>query len=224
MSLETVPDNLKQRIKNSYDAIAPKFNAWTIPHSQQRLHYLDKLLHLLGDIQSRPVSVLELGCGCGIPVTQKLLSHDNFFVTANDLSTTQIQAARDNLQAYEDRTKLIEGDMAALTFPDATFDAVVGMYSLIHLPRAEQAELIAKISKWLKPGGCLLANFSEEVAEGVVYERWLSDEGWVYWSGWGAEQTLAEVASAGLKIVVGEILKDVVDASFIWVIARKNTS
>lgn len=222
MSTNLAPPDLKQRLKKSYDAIATRYNAWTIPNSQQRLQYLDKILALVGDAGSSPRSVLELGCGCGVPVTQKLLSHDHYHVTANDLSSTQIEAARENLKGYENHLRLMEGDMALLEFSDGSFDMVVGMYSLIHLPRAEQQEMFQKIAKWLKPGGYLLANFSAEATEGVVFEKWLADEGWVFWSGFGSEETTTKVKEAGLTVLVSEVSEDAVAASFLWIIAKKD--
>ena len=96
--------------------------------------------------------MLGLGCGSGIPVTQKLLSYPNFSLTASDLSNVQLALARASL--LPDWLTLLEGDMLVLNFPPATFDAVVGMYSIIHLPRAEQVEMLHKIVAWLKPGRC----------------------------------------------------------------------
>lgn len=222
---DTVPENLKQRMKDSYDAIAPKYNAWTSTNFEWRLKFLDMLLPLLKNTDSAPkkISVLELGCGCGLPVTQKLLSQDNFHVTANDLSSSQIAAAKENLasEGVGERLTLVEGDMAALTFPDQSLDAVVGMYSLCHLPLAEQEELVGKIAQWLKPGGHFLANFSEEAISGQVNEQWLDEKGWMYWSGFGAEVTPGKIEKAGLEIVVSEVEKDAVSGSFIWIIAKK---
>ncbi|KAI1776536.1 S-adenosyl-L-methionine-dependent methyltransferase [Hypoxylon cercidicola] len=111
--------------------------------------------------QRPQLRVLELGCGPGLPVTGKLLSHPTLHVTANDISTAQISLARANLLGAagntdaEKRLALVEGDMAELAFPGRSFDAVVALYSLIHLPRAEQADMIGKIARWLKPGGYL---------------------------------------------------------------------
>ncbi|KAI0125480.1 methyltransferase [Xylariales sp. AK1849] len=224
MAGDRIPENLKQRLKASYDAIAPKYNSWTTPNSQQRLHYLNKLLSLLQRTDaSHNVSMLELGCGCGLPVTQQLLSSVNFHVTANDLSSAQIAAAKENLTSDDvgGRLQLVEGDMAGLSFPEESFDAAIGMYSLIHLPRVEQEELIGKIMGWLKPGGYFLANFSEEATDGVVFEKWLDEKGWVYWSGFGAETTVEKIKEAGFEVVLNEVAKDAVDASFLWVIAKK---
>ncbi|MCP2248251.1 Methyltransferase domain-containing protein [Lentzea aerocolonigenes] len=41
--------------------------------------------------------------------------------------------------------------MTALDFPDGSFDGIRAFYSILHVPRAEQSGLIAKIARWLKP-------------------------------------------------------------------------
>ena len=228
------PADLKSRLKASYDAIASRYNEWTIPHSTTRLRYLDQLLGRLptttSSSPSTPVSVLELGCGYGVPVTQKLLSHPNFSVTANDLSSAQLAFARASLLpdppgSAHGRLTLLEGDMLTLDFMPATFDAVVGMYSIIHLPRAEQGEMLRKIVTWLKPGGWVLANFAAEEFVGRETRNWLEEEkGWMFWSGWGSEGTVDKVREAGLEVIVQETVEDMVDAKFLWILARKSDS
>jgi SAM-dependent methyltransferase len=170
--------------------------------------------------------VLELGCGHGLPVTQKLLSHPNFSVIANDLSSAQLALARTNLQPDPpSRLTLLEGDMLALDFPPASLDAVIAMYSIIHLPRAEQVEMLGKIVTWLKPGGWVLANFAAVELEGREVQNWLKEEkGWMFWSSWGSEGTLEKVREVGLEVVVQETVEDVVDVAFLWILARKSDS
>ncbi|KAL1895409.1 hypothetical protein Sste5346_005215 [Sporothrix stenoceras] len=236
---DTVPENLKARIKASYDAIAPVYNKWTIDHSPVRIEYLDQVLIKLrpkgqAAADKKPLRILELGCGAGRPVTEKLLVElDPVHVTANDISTGQLDMARDALGEHGEkvapsansRVDWVEGDMMALDFPENSLDAVVGFYSVIHLPGPEQATLLGRIGKWLKPGtGYFLANFSDRVMPGMVHEKWLKqDEGWMFWSGLGVPQTEAAVAGEGkLKLEVSKLEKDDVDdVDFHWVIARK---
>jgi ubiquinone/menaquinone biosynthesis C-methylase UbiE len=213
------PENIKSRLKESYDAVAEVYNTWTVPHSASRLKYLGQLLQLLPRSQDAQISVLELGCGAGVPVTEKLLADPRISVTANDLSSTQISMAKSALGT--ERVDWIEGDMMALEFPNESFDAVLGFYSVIHLPRDEQLVLVQRITAWLKPGGLMLVNFASEDKETVVMEKWLDDKGWMFWSGWGADAMIKKVGEAGLDIVHGEIAQDVGDAEFLWVIARK---
>ncbi|KAI1386829.1 S-adenosyl-L-methionine-dependent methyltransferase [Hypoxylon trugodes] len=225
-----VPKDIKERIKASYDAIAPKYNEWTSRNKEMRTGYLEKVFDLL-QVSSSPTELhfLELGCGAGLPITRILLqSNPKVRVTANDLSTAQIGLAKENLlgSAEEnagnaERLALVEGDMTKLSFPDQSLDAVFGFYSLIHLPREEQTEMIKKVAGWLKPGGYLLVNFAEADTEAIVMEKWLDEKDWMFWSSWGKEKTLKIIEEAGLDIVLSEFSTDVVDASFLWVIAKR---
>jgi ubiquinone/menaquinone biosynthesis C-methylase UbiE len=148
------PENLKSRLATSYNIIAPIYNAWTVKHADTRLTWLDKLLRHLPAQTDGEIRVLELGAGAGLPTAKALLVHNpNVHVIANDLSSHQLQLLQQNLSAYADRITAIEGDMFTLTTPPSSLTAVIGMYSLIHLPRQEQTQLLGKISTWLQPGG-----------------------------------------------------------------------
>ncbi|KAK3313676.1 methyltransferase [Apodospora peruviana] len=238
--------DMKARLKESYDTIAPTYNTWTTSHSSLRIKYLDKLLQLLlGDDFSpgRTFRVLELGCGAGIPVTESLLHYPtaHFHITANDLSSTQIALGKERLGGRDvtitelasecrdeggSKVNWVQGDMMALSFSEGEkFDLVIGLYSLIHLPRDEQEVMVDRIAGWLRPDtGLMLVNFSEEEMPSHVSEGWLGEEkGWMYWSGWGAEKMEEKIGNKKLEVLVSEVnneLDDGIDASFLWVIAR----
>lgn len=212
-------------MKESYDAIAETYAArFTKEDDPVRLGYIGHLIEQFNISGTREANVLELGCGTGIPATKFMLQNDkpSFRVTGNDLSTTQIKLARENLTGFEGKLTLVEGDMSSLNFPDATFDAVMGFYSVIHLPREEQTQIMKKIYTWLKPGGYFLANFSAEDMERAEIHNWLKHEkGWMFWSGWGKDGSLKIVKDLGLEVLIGEVLEDVGDAMFLWVLAKK---
>ncbi|KAI1821965.1 S-adenosyl-L-methionine-dependent methyltransferase [Xylaria intraflava] len=222
-----LPENLKERVKDSYDAIAAKYNEWTVPHYKYRTRYLEQALSRLS--KSEGLAFLELGCGSGVPVTKGLLAHPGVAkVVANDLSDTQLAIARGNLVHTPDdarRLTLLPGDMSSLDFQDGSFDLVAAFYSFVHLPRAEQAVLFERVARWLRPGGYLVANFGRQDKEVMVQPKWLDEKGWMFWSGWGEEATLGKIRDAGLEVVVAEVVTDssadVSDSSFLWVIARR---
>lgn len=222
-SQNTVPIDLKARIKASYDAIAETYNAvFTTPNDTLRLDCLGRLLAKLSSHDT--AKVLELGCGAGVPATKYLLDSPSpvFHITGNDISTTQLNFARTNLSAYEDRLTLVEGDMMSLSFPPASFDAVTGFYSIIHLPRDEQTQLMVKIAEWLKPGGYLLGNFSVDALPTYQENKWLGHEkGWMFWSSWGEEKSVDMVEKAGFKIEFRETKQADGDVAFVWILARK---
>ncbi|KAJ7088997.1 S-adenosyl-L-methionine-dependent methyltransferase [Mycena epipterygia] len=229
-SLLSAPSHeLKSRIASTYNAIAPQYNAWTASHHDFRLDYLNRLLPHLPSSGAR---VLELGAGAGGPSTALLAALPEAHVVANDISITQLSLLRARLASEISAGKLEtrEGDMMDLAFADGALDAVVGLYSIIHLPREEQRELLRRIGKWVRGGGWLLVNFAGKEIEGSVQTGWLEEQhegnesqNSMYWSSWSPAESKRLVQEAGFRIEVEEIGgKEGPDADFLWVIAQKD--
>ncbi|KAJ5107691.1 hypothetical protein N7456_004366 [Penicillium angulare] len=218
---------IKENMKKAYDEISPFYLKWTESSHATRLSYVDTMLRSIetttGAHQKR---ILELGCGAGVPVTQLLASQEHISVTANDISETQIALAKERLPSSVD---LIQGDMMSLKFDHEELDAVLGMYSISHIPRDEQTVLLRRIFDWLKPGGQLLANFPETNFEGSSNESWLgATNGAVYWSSWGREKLVQLLREIGFEIKVDEVVVDSEetdgvsrDVPFHWILAKK---
>ncbi|PSS12455.1 hypothetical protein M430DRAFT_36580 [Amorphotheca resinae ATCC 22711] len=201
----------KALVQEGYDNIAPRYLEWTSGSSSPRMPYLQKLLKCL-PARSK---VLELGCGAG-KQTRVLSEHCE--VTANDVSAAQIQLARQ----HAPDAVLIQGDMMELTFPPDTFHAVVALYSIIHLPRSEQALLLKRTAEWLEEGGYLLMNLGTRDDPGTV-ASWL-DGCRMYWSGFDAATNREMVRLAGFELVEEEITQEVEDGvvvPFLWMLAKK---
>ncbi|KAK7747446.1 hypothetical protein SLS53_001701 [Cytospora paraplurivora] len=227
---DTVPENLKSRLKESYDAIAERYTEWSTRTADIRVGYLERLLALLSPEHK---DILEIGCGAGIPTTEKLLAHSpELRITANDLSSSQIVLGRRRLVGQGlvgpgpgggggDRVTWIEGDMMQLDFPAGSFDVVLGFYTIQHLPRDEQRVMIGRVARWLRPGGYLLINFPTEEDDNVVMTGWMGEKGWVYYSAWGAEKYRQIVKETGLEVIVDEVKQDNVKAEFLWIVGKK---
>ena len=95
--------------------------------------------------------VLDLGCGCGVPVARELAKRHA--VTGIDLSPVQIERARRLVPEAE----FVCGDMTAAEFPPGSFDLVVAFYSIINVLLAEQPGLMQRVASWLAPRGVFLA-------------------------------------------------------------------
>ncbi|KAK0387761.1 hypothetical protein NLU13_4006 [Sarocladium strictum] len=230
-AIQSAPADVKDRLKASYDAMAPQYNAWTERHHSLRAKYLDKLLALCPQLlekksaasNGRVPHVMELGCGSGVPVLSTLLEKNEALrVTALDLSDTQIGFAKENLKAFEPRATFISGDMVRETAdtPSSSCTAVVALYSIIHLPQEEQVQIIHGVADWLEKDGCFLACFAKDEAKGLVMEHWLDEKGWMYWSGLGVDGTIKTMEEAGLKVELKEV-EEGPEETFLWVIARK---
>jgi SAM-dependent methyltransferase len=105
--------------------------------------------------------VLDLGCGCGVPVARELAKRHA--VTGLDLSPIQIERAR----ALVPGARFLCGDMATAEFEPGSFDAVVAFHSIINLPLQEQPELLRRVAGWLAPGGWLLATVGKHAWTGI---------------------------------------------------------
>lgn len=218
-----VPENLKAHLKDSYDAIAEKYTVWATSKADIRVGYLEALLRLLPPTHR---NVLEIGCGAGVPTTDKLRTAPACVgITANDLSPAQIalgKARLDDVAAGEaGRVTWVKGDMMELEFAEGSFDIVLGFYTVQHLPLQEQVVMLGKVMKWLRPGGYMLINFPAEESENVVMTEWMGPHGWMYRSGWGMKKCRALVLMNGLDIVLDEVKEDHVKENFLGIIAKK---
>lgn len=201
---------MKKIVEAGYDAMAEHYLTWSARITDDpRSHYLNELDRRLPD----NAEVLELGCGAGVPSTRKLAErHD---VLGIDLSQQQIDLARANVPA----ARFEKADMTALDFPDGQFDAVTAFYSILHVPRDEQPALIAKIARWLKPGGLFLASLGTGTQDST--EKWLGVE-MFFGSNTPAENR--ELLARHLEVVIDDLvtMHEPDPATFHWVLTRKN--
>ena len=204
----------KQLVADGYDRIADAYNAQVAKGGGgRRLPYLAMLA---AELPER-ARVLDLGCGSGVPVVRLLA--ERFDVTGVDISSRQIELARRNVPS----ATFVQGDMAAQRFPEASFDAVVAFFSVLHLPRDEHAPLFAAIASWLRPGGLLVASTGARSNPGTIADDWKGAP--MYWSFYPSAVTRAAIRATGLDIV--EAREETVDEdgepwTFLWIVAKKS--
>jgi SAM-dependent methyltransferase len=138
--------------------------------------------------------VLDLGCGCGVPVATTLAGAGHH-VTGVDLSEVQLARAR----LLVPRATFVHADARQVFFPDQAFDAVVCLYALIHLPLDDQPRLISRIAGWLRPGGLLLATTGARAWTGTA-EHWLGGPAPMWWSHADADTYRWWIVEAGLRV------------------------
>ncbi len=91
------------------------------------------------------VRVLEIGAGTG--KDSRFFLENGLDVVAVDLSPKMVEFCRS--KGVDARLM----DMAEADFPDASFDAVYSMNSLLHIPKDEMPSLLGNINRILSPGG-----------------------------------------------------------------------
>jgi cyclopropane fatty-acyl-phospholipid synthase-like methyltransferase len=136
--------------------------------------------------------ILDLGCGCGVPVGRVLAGRGT--LTGVDISPVQIERARQLVPAG----KFICADMSGVDFEAGQFDAIVAFFAIIHVPVVEQPELFQKISRWLKPGGLLMITVGHRAWTGTEQD-WKGAE--MYWSHAGPETYREWLDERGFSIL-----------------------
>lgn len=206
-------DDPKEIVRNGYDQVADRYLDWIGSWSSgPRARYLARALELIPS----GASVLEIGCGAGLPVTAALAQHRR--VLGVDISPIQVERARVNVPG----AGFVEADATTLQLPDASVDAVVAFYALGHVPRGDQAALLDRIAAWLRPGGVFVASMGATDNPGEVEPGWLGAP--MYFSHYDATTNLALVRAAGLRIEESEVLDEPEPEGpvpFLWVVARR---
>jgi SAM-dependent methyltransferase len=97
--------------------------------------------------------VLEVGCGPG-HLSIRLARHHGLEATGLDLDPAMITRARANTHRSgnddQRRPEFLVGDVAALAFPDRSFDRVVSTLSMHHW--TDPAAALGEIGRVLRPG------------------------------------------------------------------------
>jgi SAM-dependent methyltransferase len=203
----------KEIVRTGYDVIAQRISEWQVPGVPRR-RLVARLLDLLPPAGA---DVLELGCGEGVPVARMLAECHSY--TGVDISPVQIERARRNVPDG----RFLEADYTRLELPQESFDAVVAILTITHVPREEHAQLLASIFGWLRPGGWFLASFGVGDLEADVDEDWLGAP--MFFSHFDAETNRRLLRGAGFELVVDEIVEQDEGehgiVRFLWVIGRK---
>jgi SAM-dependent methyltransferase len=173
--------------------VAEGYNTCAESYEQARRETVHPEIKWLKSQLPNRAHVLDIGCGSGLPVARELAKR--FHVTGVDISAEQIRRARENVRHAE----FFHSDIMALDFPAASFDAVVALYTIIHIPRGEHDRLFRNIRRWLKPGGYLLATLANEPKEACTEQDFFGAP--MYWSSYGISEYRAMLAEAGFEIV-----------------------
>jgi ubiquinone/menaquinone biosynthesis C-methylase UbiE len=126
-----------------FDQLAEKYQG---EHS--RNPFQTALIERLSDLLPAGTSVLDLGCGTGVP-TAKILTESDHRVVGVDVSTGMLRLAHEQVPAAE----LKRADFTSLPDDFGSFEAVTAFFSLLMLSKADIELVLDKVAGWLKPGG-----------------------------------------------------------------------
>jgi ubiquinone/menaquinone biosynthesis C-methylase UbiE len=148
--------------------------------------YLQTYLHRAGEEQSREQALaaaalaeLEPGatvldCPCGFGRHAIPLAEVGYLVTGLDRSESQLAEA-ERRRGDAEWPRLLRGDYRELPFEDASFDAVLTLFSSLgYLERDEDVGVLRELRRVLRPGGALIV----ETAHRDAFARSAQPQSW----------------------------------------------
>lgn len=159
--------------------------------------------------------VLDLGCGCGIPVAKHL--SQNYAVSGVDISEAQLSRAR----ALVPNARFVCGDMTEIVFPDASFEAVLSFYAVIHVPVEQHLGLFERIARWLVEGGFFLVTLGHTAWTGTQAD-WHGAE--MYWSHADAATYRDWLEQAGFRIATEHFVPEGQGGHALFIVQKRETA
>lgn len=198
-------DEISKLVEQGYNRIAEDY--YTHRNLSKFDNELEEFAYLLPD----NAHILDVGCGAGIP-TSKFLTEKGIKVTGIDLSDTMLNLARKNVPNAD----FIKMDMNELEFSENTFDGIISVYALFHVPKENHFDIFEQFFKILKPGGILMINTGVSESEGT--SRFFGVP--MFWSNFSPKTTLDLVKKAGFSIISEAVLERGGEYQY-WIFGKK---
>jgi SAM-dependent methyltransferase len=172
-------------VKDGYNKIGKRYQDLRLKHSIEEFEKFIKLL-------PANAHILDAGCGTGIPYA-KFLFEKGFKVVGVDFSKEMLKFAKENVPGVE----FINRNITKLDFPENSFDALISLNVIIHIPRENHGALFEGFHKILKSDGIMLVTMGicecEEVGE-FCSER-------MFWSHFEPSESLQIIKKCGFDII-----------------------
>ncbi|MBD3341451.1 MAG: methyltransferase domain-containing protein [Candidatus Lokiarchaeota archaeon] len=174
-------------------------------------HKIDKELQMFVELLPKGGKILDAGSGSGEPAS-KFLADAGFDVIGIDLSETMLKMAQKNVS----NAKFLKMDIASPDFEEESFDGILSLFALFHIPRKEHKSVFDNFYRLLKSGGTLMINTGVSGHEG--FSNFFGSR--MFWSNWAPEKTLSLVKEVGFSIIFEGVLSRGGEIQY-WIFARK---
>ena len=176
---------------NGYEAVAAEFLACRgSGHPNRSAGVGVNLVRRWARTLPHGASVIDLGCGPGLPITEVLVAEE-LSVFGVDAAPSFVQAFRRNLPNIPVVCETVQDS----TFFNRTFDGVLAWGLIFLLSAEDQRRLIQRIADILTPGGRLLFT---SPAEPLVWNDAMTG---LESRSLGAEEYSRQLSAAGLSLI-----------------------
>lgn len=197
---------MKYIVGNGYNQITKQYLAERDKLKSGK--YVQKLLKLL----PKKSTILDVGCGAGIPVDDVLLKAGHF-VLGIDISSKMIELARKNCPGGSYLIK----DMLELRNEEMQLEAIVAMYSIFHIDRDKHEQLLKTLVSLVKRGGYLLITMGDVDFEGE-HELY----GVKMWSSqWGTAKNREIIHKLNSEVLIDDLEKSGGESHQVFLLRKK---
>jgi len=157
--------------------------------------------------------ILDLGSGTGIPYDSYLVER-GYDVTGVDISGKHVEMASKNVPD----ARFMKVDFTDYDIGIESYDAIISMYSIFHVPREEHVALLKRIHRGLKLGGRVLVTLGTADMEMDVAEFVGST---MAWSSYTLEQNIRIFEEAGFQLIAIEEENEEENEHHLWLLGEK---
>ncbi len=194
-------------VEESYDRMGETYHNYR--DNEKFKTELEKFAELL----PHSGKILDAGCGVGMPVA-RFLAKRGFRVTGVDISKRMIELAKENVPEAE----FYQRNILALDFPNESFEGIICVYTLWHIPRVHHSSIIENFHRMLKDDGILVLNTGIHESEGM--SEFFGEP--MLWSTNDPKKTLAFVKEMEFDIIFEGVLTLGGERQY-WIFAKKAT-
>jgi demethylmenaquinone methyltransferase/2-methoxy-6-polyprenyl-1,4-benzoquinol methylase len=148
----STPETKRSYVRRLFTVIAPRYDLITVLLSYGQDRRWKRRLTALANLR-QGTTVLDLACGTGDIAFAAAAGGAR--VVGLDITHRMIELARRKAPSAGRRVSFVTADMAALPFPDHSFEVVTTGYGLRNVPALPAA--LEEIHRVLMPGGRLLS-------------------------------------------------------------------
>ncbi|MCJ7697199.1 MAG: class I SAM-dependent methyltransferase [Thermoplasmata archaeon] len=125
-------------------------------HDQAILHMNDVVWDMLGLDGTRPLQILDAGCGVGGTSIYLAKKYPMVSFTGISIAPSEIQFATELAvqNKVTENTRFLQNNFCDIKFPDGSFDGVIALESINYA--SDTRELFQEMYRILKPGGRLV--------------------------------------------------------------------
>ena len=192
-------------VEKSYDKMGEAY------HNFRNNEKFNRELGKFAELLPSSGKVLDAGCGVGLPVSLFLVKN-GFNVTGVDISQRMIDLAKENVPEGSFYRK----NILTLDFPDNSFDGIICVYTLWHIPRKNHSSIIGNFHRMLKEDGILVLNTGIHESEGM--SQFFGEP--MLWSTNDPMKTLAFIKELGFDIIFEGVLSLGGERQY-WIFAKK---